>query len=126
MFYLMGFCLCVCADCLPVQFDACLLLQLSPQLVALLHHVGVEVLIVGLADDAGLAMGAPSGVGQDELERINIKTNNFHLGKTPIICNRITMEIINQFFSPCVCTQNSNGWIFTKTSILLQMIHFWC
>lgn len=61
--------LCVSADCLPVQFHTRLPLQLKPQLVALLHHVGVEVLIVGLADDAGLAMGAPSGVGQEELER---------------------------------------------------------
>lgn len=54
----------------PVQFDARLPLQLSPQLVALLHHVGVEVLVVGLADDAGLAMGAASAVGQDELGKI--------------------------------------------------------
>lgn len=63
--------LCVSADCSPVQFDASLLLQLSPQLVALLHHAGVEVMVVGLADDAGLAMGAASAVGQDELGKRN-------------------------------------------------------
>lgn len=66
--------LCVSADCSPVQFDASLLLQLSPQLIALLHHAGVEVMVVGLADDAGLAMGAATAVGQDELgeEKLNL------------------------------------------------------
>lgn len=73
MFHLMGFLsLCVSADGSPVQFDTSLPLQLSPQLVALLHHVGVEVLLVGLADDAGLAMGAPSGVRQNELKEVNV------------------------------------------------------
>lgn len=62
----------VYADCLPVQFDTRLPLQLSPQLEALPHHVGVKVFIVGPANDSGLAMGAPSGVGQDELEKMNI------------------------------------------------------
>ncbi|TNN80788.1 hypothetical protein EYF80_009022 [Liparis tanakae] len=52
-----------------VTFDTRLLLQLGPQLVALLHHLGVEVLLVGLADDARLAMGAASAVRQDKLER---------------------------------------------------------
>lgn len=33
--------------------------------------MGVEVLLVGLADDACLAMGASSGVWQDELENTN-------------------------------------------------------
>lgn len=51
----------------PEQFHARLPLHLSPELVALLHHVGVEVLVVGLADDAGLAMGAAPAVGQDKL-----------------------------------------------------------
>lgn len=61
----------VSADCSPVQFDAGLPLQLSPQLVALLHHAGVEVMVVGLADDAGLAVGAAAAVGQDELGKRN-------------------------------------------------------
>lgn len=53
----------------PVQLDARLLLQLRPQLVGLVHHGNVEVLLVGLADDSGLAVGAPPGVGQQKLDQ---------------------------------------------------------
>lgn len=60
------------AGCLPVELDTALLLQLGPQLIALLHHASVDVMIVGLADDAGLAMGAAPGVGQDKLQEMNI------------------------------------------------------
>lgn len=53
----------------PVQLDARLLLQLRPHLVGLVHHGNVEVLLVGLADDPGLAVGAPPGVGQQKLDQ---------------------------------------------------------
>lgn len=44
--------------------------------------MGVEVLVIGPADDAGLAMGAPSTVGQEELGKMNMNRsykNNNHL-----------------------------------------------
>ena len=64
------------ADYLPVKFNTCLSLQLSPQLVAFLHHPSVEVLFIGLADDTSLAMGAPSGVGQNKLGKNMIYSNS--------------------------------------------------
>lgn len=51
----------------PVQLDTCFFLQLSPQLVAFLHHLCVEIFLVGFTDYPGLAMRTPSGVRQNKL-----------------------------------------------------------
>lgn len=46
----------------PVQLGSGLMLQLSPYLVALIHHLGVKVFRVCPSDDPALPMGASSGV----------------------------------------------------------------
>lgn len=83
------------ADCSPEQFDTRLALQLSPELVVVLHHAGVKVMVVGLADDAGLAVGATSAVGQDELQR----RRNKHIIQAIWSCKfDVKKTITKQFF----------------------------
>lgn len=51
----------------PVQLNTCFFLKLSPELIAFLHHLCVEIFLIGFPYDPGLAMRAPSGVGQNKL-----------------------------------------------------------
>lgn len=52
-----------------VQFNTCFFLKLSPELIAFVHHLYVEIFLVAFPYNPGLAMRAPSGVGQNKLRR---------------------------------------------------------
>ncbi len=53
----------------PVQFNTCFSLKLSPELIAFMHHLYVDIFLIGFLYNPGLAMRAPSGVGQNKLGR---------------------------------------------------------
>lgn len=53
----------------PVQFNTCFSLKLSPELIAFMHHLYVDIFLIGFPYNPGLAMRAPSGVGQNKLGR---------------------------------------------------------
>lgn len=88
----------------PVQLNTCFFLKLSPELIAFLHHLCVEIFLIGFPYDPGLAMRAPSGVGQNKLgKRGNSKNTTILLY---VHCLVLILLIKPQQSSPRVICKN--------------------